>query len=413
MGAIADVLQACRTCNLSCSEGLARWPASGRYGSVAEWRASLQQRAAAFGPSGPRLFVEGLLARSNLGVESYPFASFLDAAKKIFLSPKAEGRQAGAGDSLTAEPLSKNGSKVYLYYLMDLGCTGSAVESFARRLGLSNAECAAVRCFAQLDGRDNGGLAEACASLPAITGHLGEHTQRVIESLVLLGRPQVALDIFRSRGSAAMAPFPPKGEALLIVDIHLSCKGLYEAFLYCQELWKKVADGATQTQTEMGMGAGSGGGDGPAEGEGRAETVQECTRRLCGWSEAHGAVDRLMELPFTAAEEACLRTYFEERLFTSASGAPLWPLFLALRRRYKEARAAMDELQAKMDQQGKVTYRSNDVYRFLNEIIDTALGVLPAKDTQNEGAASTVESAVQKLARGVYGSHQAPQSMLS
>ncbi len=53
--------------------------------------------------------------------------------------------------------------------------------------------------------------------------------------------------------------------------------------------------------------------------------------------------------------------------------------------------------------------------RYLSEIIDTALGVLPQEGSKagGEGGASTVDRAVQKLARGVYGTHQAPQSMLT
>jgi len=332
---VSDVIRSCKTCNWSCHEGLSQLPQSGRHGSVSEWKSSLDRCKKRFGNS--KLFIQDLLSGVNLPIGSYPFTSFIDAVKKIYLQPKT-----------SAGPRQQK--RVYLYYLIDIGCPDSIINSYAAHFDLANAECAAIRAYSQLDSQDSACIDEACSLLPSITKQI-DHA-RVVEFLMLLGKPQAALDIIRSTQSEHV--FPAKNEALLTLDIYLSCKGLYEAFLYCQKLWKRAEDSRC------------------------IDTSKECTRRLCTWSEKHNLTNKLMEMPFTAKDEVYLHECFDELSMTSAKNTPHWPLYLVLRRRYVEASAALKDIQAKLDQQNKqMRDDSVHVYRQLSDLIDTALGSLP------------------------------------
>ena len=123
-------------------------------------------------------------------------------------------------------------------------------------------------------------------------------------------------------------------------------RGLYEAFLYCQEVWKKALDR-----------------------EDHLQIARLCTQHLCKWCEGNKETSKLMEMPFTSGEERHLETLFRHQ--------PFWPLYLVLRRRYGEARAALEEARAGLaDRSGlplQQQQRMRDVFGHLQSLVDTAL----------------------------------------
>ena len=358
---VIQVLQACKICNWSYHEGLSeKEKMKGKYASLGEWKESLEKRSAVLG----KLFIQHLIEdndndASRLQMDSsfgvYPFASFVDAVKKVFLSSKQQQKEAGenqSGNATSGTPgeMESEGKtkgkamaeiKVFLYYLIDMGCSDSLVKSFATHFGLTNAECAKIKVYVQLDSLDGDSIREACLVLPSIT-HVIEYA-RVIGVLMKMNKPQVALDISRSRFNSHT--FPSKEEALLILDIHLSCKGLYEGFLYCQEVWKRALDKADHIQI-----------------------AQQCTQQLCKWCEDNRKTSKLMEMPFTSSEERHLETLFKNQ--------PFWPLYLVLRRRYKEAQAALQTSSSLLDQSSLPLQRQQqlrDVFGHLQNLVDTAM----------------------------------------
>ncbi|QDZ22270.1 ELYS domain-containing protein [Chloropicon primus] len=301
------VLEACKTCNWFCREGLVQMlPSSPR----SKGRGGRSK-------GGKGSFIEDLLSELGLGPEVYPFGSFLDALTKIFLVDKGE---------TSAKTGTLHGKKkAFLYYLIDIGCEEATVTSFAAEFDLTSAECAAIRAYCLVDSQDAASIDEACLIFPSITKQIN-HT-KVIQALMALGRSQNALDIIRSRLDAGI--FPTMEEALL----SLECKGLYEGFLHCRELWEGATDDACFAIAE------------------------QCTRT---WSERHGAKGKVLELPFNAKEETCL------------SDSAL-PLYLVTRRRYREAQEALKK------GKGSSNGPDREMTDMLRSLIETAMSVVPAE----------------------------------
>lgn len=291
-------LEACRTCNwYLCSEdlgGLQPKPSSSGVG----------REHAPF-------FVGDLLADLGLPKDAYPFVSFVDAVKKIFLAGRDRGA-ASATKGLRAE------RRAFLYYLFDIGCGEASVQNFAVQFNLASSECAAVRAYCLLDRRDGSSVDEACLILPSVANHIN-HT-KVVQELMALGRSQNALDIIRSR--LDNGSFPTLAEAML----SLECKGLYEGFLHCRDLFEAAGDDAASSRI-----------------------AEQCTR---AWCERHQG-GKVNQLPFGEREEACL----------PKSGRAL---YLAMRRRYKEAEAALKDA-------------PEEDSSVLRKLLETAAAVLPAE----------------------------------
>ena len=184
-----------------------------------------------------------------------------------------------------------------------------------------------------------------------------------------LGKAQVALDIIRSRFNDSFERFPTKEEVLLILGIHLSCKGLHEGFLYCRSVWQSAGTEADHLAI-----------------------AQQCTTALCEWSEQNHKTSALMEMPFSPQEELHLREYFFKHLQSSGTTAnpklvAFWPLYLVMRRRYIEAHEALKEMWERMGHQSDTVMgaaqsnndsNSQDVLRHLAGLIEKALSVLPS-----------------------------------
>ena len=151
------VLEACKICNWSCAVGLFQLSKTGRYGSTQEWRQSLEKRCAYFGHNDDKkkLFIFDMMRKLGMDSNHYPFVSFIDAIKKIFLSPNrntnTKETKVSGGSSLKLE--SECEIRVFLYYLMDMCCLEeeSLLQSFAAHFGVTHAVLATVKIYAQLD----------------------------------------------------------------------------------------------------------------------------------------------------------------------------------------------------------------------------------------------------------------------
>ena len=320
---VSLALEACRTCNWSCHAGLNQMsrtssPAKGglQAAAAAQARSGRGEKAGA-----PTSFIQDLLSQLGLASDAYPFASFLDAVKKIFLSSRS-----GEIASKAASPMEK---RVFLYYLMDIGCTRGVIGSFADHFNLSNPECSAIRAYLLLDSGEPACIEEACALLPGVSAHLNR--TRVVQALIALGQTQPALDILRATSSGASSAYPTMEEALLTLE----CKGLYEGFLYCRGLWDRARNECK-----------------PGETRDQAERIaRRCTNE---WTEAHlDTKAKILELPLSSEEESCLPP-------------SVLPIYLVMRGRFGEAREALKE--SDLDDE------TNDLIRNLTE---TALAALP------------------------------------
>lgn len=373
-------------------------PPTGCHASLPEWVRRLQQRRDRCHLR--TLFLDGLVRQLRLD-GSYPFPSLHKATSTVFLSGGGRAVDAATVDARLA---------LFTYYLMDVGYVppptpppgSDGARATQHQFAAAAAAAASPPSSSPLDdlcSGGSGGLAAAAAAAwkldvwvsqylldcadpaDAANPHL-DHACAVLrrcarpevpfallEALLALGRPHVALAVHRaqagSRSSAVVAgtlgaaiePAADLHQTQLLIELRLRCHLLAEAFamVHASAAGAAAASGAPAAATPP-SGAATAAAAAVSAASQTQKHIKALVAQLLDWALQHNSTDtpwlkQALELPWApGAEEAAVVDWLDEQLQQGSGAGDHLPLYFLQRGQVTEAVAAYDRWRAALQQ---------------------------------------------------------------